>query len=206
MLRQIAAGQFREAIATVKRDIALPAVLGRICPAPCEKMCRRGDLDAAVSICLLKRLVADVDLASSEPYSPPCEAASGKRVAIVGAGPTGLSAAYYLAQFGHACEIFDENALPGGRLLRETTDAELPRNVIDAEVAAIERLGVVLHLDKRIAAEFGLGRLAVALRRRAAGVRHCRWRDERADGNVRPTDGVGAAGFAARHSGDASHF
>ena len=92
MLRQIAAGQFREAIATVKRDIALPAVLGRICPAPCEKICRRGDLDAAVSICLLKRLVADVDLASSEPYSPACEPASGKRVAIVGArsdGPLG---------------------------------------------------------------------------------------------------------------------
>ncbi len=159
MLRQIAAGQFREAIATVKRDIALPAVLGRICPAPCEKTCRRGDLDAAVSICLLKRLVADVDLASSEPYSPPCEAASGKRVAIVGAGPTGLSAAYYLAQFGHACEIFDENARPGGRLLRETTDVELPRNVIDAEVAAIERLGVVLHLDKRIAPRSGLADL-----------------------------------------------
>jgi NADPH-dependent 2,4-dienoyl-CoA reductase/sulfur reductase-like enzyme/ferredoxin len=159
MLRHIAAGQFREAIATVKTDIALPAVLGRICPAPCEKTCRRGDLDAAVSICLLKRLVADVDLASSEPYSPPCKAATGKHVAIIGAGPTGLSAAYYLAQFGHTCDVFDENQRPGGRLLRETTETELPRDVIAAEVATIERLGVVLNASTQIAAELGLAGL-----------------------------------------------
>jgi len=159
MLRQIAAGQFREAVATVKRDIALPAVLGRICEAPCEKTCRRGDLEAAVSICLLKRLAADVDLASSEPYLPPCKPATGKRVAIVGAGPTGLSAAYYLAQFGHACDVFDGNERPGGRLLQQTTDAELPCNVIEAEVAAIERLGVVLHVGARIATETGLAGL-----------------------------------------------
>jgi ferredoxin len=159
MLRQIAAGQLREAIATVKRDIALPAVLGRICEAPCEKVCRRGDLDAAVSICLLKRLVADVDLASPEPHSPPCRAATGKRVAIIGAGPTGLSAAYYLAQFGHACEVFDENERPGGRLLQETADTELPRAVVEAEVAAIAALGVVLHAGVRISPESGLADL-----------------------------------------------
>jgi ferredoxin len=150
MLRQIAAGDLRGAIATVKRDIALPAVLGRICPAPCEKVCRRGDLDAAVSICLLKRLVADVDLTSGDPYSPPCRPASGKRVAIVGAGPSGLAAAYYLRQFGHDCTLFDENAEPGGRLLHETTEADLPRSVLAAEVAAIARLGVALELGARV--------------------------------------------------------
>ena len=176
MLRQIAAGQFCEAIVTVKRDIALPAVLGRICPAPCEKTCRRGDLDAAVSICLLKRLVADVDLSSSEPYRPTCEAASGKRVAIVGAGPTGLSAAYYLAQFGHTCDVFDENKRPGGRLLHETADVDLPRDVIAAEVAAIERLGVVLHANTHVAAEPGLAESANPLRCRVAGVRDSRQR------------------------------
>jgi ferredoxin len=159
MLRQIVAGQWREAIVTVKRDIALPAVLGRICPGPCEKVCRRGDLDGAVSICLLKRLAADVDLASPEPYTPECKAASGKRVGIVGAGPTGLSAAYYLSQLGHACEVFDENPTPGGRLLRETTESGLPREVLAAEVAAIQRLGVVIHTDTRIEAAGGLSEL-----------------------------------------------
>ena len=150
MLRQIAGGDLRGAIATVKRDIALPAVLGRICPAPCEKVCRRGDLDAAVSICLLKRLVADVDLASGDPYSPPCRPASGKRVAIVGGGPAGLAAAYYLRQFGHDCTLFDENATLGGRLLYETSEADLPRSVLTAEIAAITRLGVALELGARV--------------------------------------------------------
>jgi ferredoxin len=150
MLRQIAAGDMSAAIATVKRDIALPAVLGRICPAPCEKACRRGVADAAVSICQLKRLVADVDLASGEPYRPPCQPSPGRRVAIVGAGPTGLSAAYYLAQQGHACTLFDENATPGGRLLRETTEAELPRDVLAAEIGTILRLGIQLHVNARI--------------------------------------------------------
>ena len=145
MLRQIAAGQLREAVATVKRDIALPAVLGRICPAPCEKVCRRGDLDAAVSICLLKRLVADLDLASGDPYVPACQPATGKRVAIVGAGPTGLSAAYYLRRAGHDCTLFDANPMPGGRLLDDTADGKLARDVLETEVATITRLGIAVE-------------------------------------------------------------
>jgi len=93
MIRQIANGDLRDAIETIKKDIALPAVLGRICPAPCEKSCRRAAYDEAVSICLLKRYAADVDLASAKPYLPDCSPSSGKRVAIIGAGPAGLSAA-----------------------------------------------------------------------------------------------------------------
>ena len=150
MLRQIVAGQFRDAIATVKRDIALPAVLGRICTGPCEKVCRRGNLDAPVSICLLKRLVADVDLASRDPYSPARAPDTGKHVAIIGAGPTGLSAAYYLRRQGHACTLFDENPLPGGRLLKETTEAQLPRDVLQAEIATITRLGIRLEMSHRV--------------------------------------------------------
>jgi ferredoxin len=150
MLRQIAAGDLRGAIATVKRDIALPAVLGRICPAPCEKVCRRGNIDAAVSICLLKRLVADVDLASAEPYAPSCRPDSGKHVAIVGGGPTGLAAAYYLRQHGHACTLFDENLQLGGRLLHETTEEDLPRSMLEAEIAGILRLGVIARLGSRL--------------------------------------------------------
>ena len=109
MLRQIAASEPVNAIATVKHDIALPAVLGRICPKPCEKGCRRTGADGPVAVCQLKRFVADQDLACDEPYVPPCDAATGKRVAVLGAGPTGLSAAYYLAQRGHACTLFDDH-------------------------------------------------------------------------------------------------
>ena len=150
MLRQISSGDLRGAIATVKHDIALPAVLGRICPAPCENICRRHDLDAAVAICLLKRYVANVDLASGDPYLPPCLPPSGKKVAIIGAGPTGLAAAYYLAQAGHACTVFDEDDQPGGRLWFETTAEELPRDVLAAEIAQITRLGVEMQMKNRI--------------------------------------------------------
>ena len=150
MLRQIAAGQLREAIATVKADIALPAILGRICPAPCEKVCRRTGLDGAVAICLLKRFVGDADLAEKDPYLPECLAASGKRVAVIGGGPTGLAAAYYLAQLGHACTIFDDNDALGGRLHRETNEDELPRDVLRAEIAQIARLGMEVRLNTRI--------------------------------------------------------
>ncbi|MFZ5830133.1 MAG: FAD-dependent oxidoreductase, partial [Planctomycetota bacterium] len=119
MLRQIAAGDLRGAIATVKADIALPAVLGRICPAPCEKTCRRTTTDGAVAICQLKRFVADADLATPNRYVPPCDAESGKRVAIIGGGPTGLAAAYYLRQQGHACTIYEQQNQLGGRLRSE---------------------------------------------------------------------------------------
>ena len=125
MIRQIAAGDLEAAIATVKQDIALPAVLGRICPAPCEKACRRRQHDEAVSICLLKRYVADVDLQS--PISLICRSATpnrGKRVAIIGAGPAGLAAAYYLQQDGFECTVFDDHEEPGGMLRYGVPESE----------------------------------------------------------------------------------
>ncbi len=142
MLRQIAAGKLRDALVTVKQDIALPAVLGRICPAPCERACRRADFDQAVSICLLKRYVADVDLASARPYLPGCKPARHQKVAIVGAGPCGLAAAYYLSQDGFACTIYDAHDKAGGMLRYGVPRQELPEGVLDAEIAVIERLGV----------------------------------------------------------------
>lgn len=150
MTRQIVRGELRQAIATVKSDIPLPAVLGRICPAPCEKGCRRGEADAPVSICLLKRYVADADLATDEPWQPACEASTGRRVAIVGAGPAGLSAAFYLLQRGHACAVFDDHPKPGGMLQYGVPEERLAREVVDAEAALIERLGAELRLGTRV--------------------------------------------------------
>ena len=148
MIRQIIAGDLTEAIKTVKKDIALPAVLGRICPAPCEKACRRAGFDEAVSICLLKRFVADHDLASKEPFVPKCKTDTGKKVAIVGAGPAGLSAAYYLKQAGHACMVCDENAEAGGSLRKEDCT-----DVLDSEIALIEKIGVEFKLGSKLDVE-----------------------------------------------------
>jgi len=142
MIRQIRDEKFRDALITVKQDIALPAVLGRICPAPCEKGCNRNQHDEAVSICLLKRFVADWDLAQDDPYLPLQSPSSGKNVAIVGAGPAGLSAAYYMAQMGHTAVLFDDHPKPGGMLRYGVPEDKLSRDVLDAEIAQIFRLGV----------------------------------------------------------------
>jgi NADPH-dependent glutamate synthase beta subunit-like oxidoreductase len=159
MLRQIAAGDLRGAIATVKADIALPAVLGRICPAPCEKVCRRAGLDGPVAICLLKRYVADTDLVSGNVYLPPCRPSTGKRVAVLGGGPTGLSAVYYLAQQGHAVTVFDENEHLGGRLRRETSAERLPVEGLDAEIATITALGIEVCTNSRVGSDFSFSDL-----------------------------------------------
>jgi ferredoxin len=156
MIRQIAAGDLSGAIATVKWDIALPAVLGRICPAPCEKACRRRQHDEAVSICLLKRYVADVDLQLPAPYLPTRAAGRGKRVAIVGAGPAGLAAAYYLQQGGFECTIFDDHEEPGGMLRYGVPEANLPRDVLAAEIAQIQKLGVTFRLGTRVGVDVSM--------------------------------------------------
>jgi len=150
MIRQIAEGSLRDAIATVKRDIALPAVLGRICPKPCERACRRAAFDDAVSICLLKRYVADIDLQSANPYLPPCKPGQDNRVAIVGAGPAGLAAAYYLQQDGYKCTIFDDHEKPGGMLQYAAPEQELPGDILEAEIALIMKLGVQFQGRTRI--------------------------------------------------------
>lgn len=159
MIRQIGAGALHDALVTVKEHIALPAVLGRICHAPCEKACRRGHHDDPVSICLLKRFVADLDLASEQPYLPPCLPDSGRRVAIVGAGPAGLSAAYYLRQLGHACVVMDEREHPGGLLRYGVPETALPRDVLDAEIDVVRSLGVEFHQETALGRDVSLSAL-----------------------------------------------
>ena len=163
MIRQIAGGSLRDAIVSVKKDIALPAVLGRICPKPCERGCRRAVFDEPVSICLLKRYIADLDLQSANPYLPTCKLSRGKQVAIVGAGPAGLAAAYYLQQEGFNCTVFDEHERPGGMLRYAVSQQQpfdvaqggervepLPPDVLDGEIALIEKLGVQIRCQTRI--------------------------------------------------------
>jgi len=149
MNRLIAKGDFSKAIEVVKRDIALPSVLGRICPAPCEAACRRKQVDEAVSICHLKMFVGDHDLKDNKPYSPLLEPLSGKKVAVIGAGPAGLAASYYLQIKGHQAVIFDKKSQAGGEL-RLIDKQILPTSVIDDEIAQILATGVELRLNQNI--------------------------------------------------------
>jgi len=150
MLRQISLGKMRNALIIAKQSVALPAVLGYICPELCEKSCRRKAKDESVAICKLKRFVAEDDLLSESPFIPPIAAATGKKIAIVGSGPAGLSAAYYLLQKGHACTIFDDREKPGGMLRYGVLEIDLPRNVLDAEIGIIRKMGASFEMGKRV--------------------------------------------------------
>jgi len=159
MMRQIHSGDLRDAIVTVKSAIPLPATLGRICPELCEKGCRRNHLDDAVSICSLKRYVADKDLESAAPYLPPRAAATGKRVAIAGTGPAGLTAAWFLLQQGHAVDLFDDHPLPGGALRYQIGEDRLPRAVLDGEIALVKALGATFIMNVRVGVDPTLAQL-----------------------------------------------
>lgn len=159
MLHLTAAGKFHEALVTVKEMIALPATLGRICPELCEKGCRRNQRDGALSVCMTKRYVADVDLAEAEPYRPGCLPDTGKRVAIVGAGAAGLSAAYYLARRGVGVTLYDDHEKPGGMMRYAISEEILPHDVLDAEIATITALGPVFEGNRRMGRDFTLGDL-----------------------------------------------
>jgi ferredoxin len=159
MIRQIESGELDAATATVRHALPLAAVLGRLCHHPCEKGCRRGANDDPAAIRELERFVADRDLALPQPYAPPLAPDTGKSVAVVGAGPAGLAAAWSLRQHGHAVEVFDRHASPGGslRLLEET---ELPRAVLAAEVARVAALGVRFHGGEELGRSLALPDLA----------------------------------------------
>jgi ferredoxin len=152
MNRLIAEGKFAESLKVVKEEIAIPLILGYICPAPCEKACRRGDIDDPVSICMLKKYVAAEDL-KDEVYLPEKKAKSGKKVAIIGSGPGGLSAAFYLLKLGHNCTLFDKNAEAGGTLRYEILENQLPNEAIDKEVNLIKKYGAEFKFNTTISSE-----------------------------------------------------
>jgi NADPH-dependent glutamate synthase beta subunit-like oxidoreductase len=143
------AGRFHEAWLTLVRDNPLPAVHGRVCYHPCETACNRLYVDGAVSIHAVERYLGD--LAASEGWTLPVDKpASGRRVLVVGAGPSGLSAAYHLARLGHTVEIRDAGQLPGGMLQFGIPAYRLPRADLSKEVRQIEAMGVRIVLDHRV--------------------------------------------------------
>lgn len=153
MNRLIANGEFEKSLQVVREEIALPLILGYICPAPCEKACRRKSIDGAVSICLLKRFTAQDSERREANLIPEIEK-TGKKIAIIGTGPAGLSAAFYLLRAGHDCVLFDKNELAGGAMRYSIAEEKLPREMLDAEIDGIRKMGAVFKLNTPINSDF----------------------------------------------------
>jgi NADPH-dependent glutamate synthase beta subunit-like oxidoreductase len=143
------AGKFRDAWERLVRDNPLPAVHGRVCYHPCESACNRGELDSSVSIHAVERFLGDKAAAEGWPL-PRADAPSGKGVLVVGAGPSGLSAAYHLARMGHAVEIHEAGPVAGGMMHFGIPAYRLPRDVLLHEVARIEAMGVSIITNHRV--------------------------------------------------------
>lgn len=157
--RYIASGEPHRAMEVIASRLALAGSLGRVCPRLCEQNCRRCELDQGLTIGALHRYAADVDLDGPNPFLPNRIGASGKRVAIVGAGPAGLSAAYYLQQQGHACTIFDAHQQPGGMLRYGIPEYRLPKGALDAEIDAVRQIGADFRMGVRWGSDFTLAQL-----------------------------------------------
>ncbi|RLC66055.1 MAG: pyridine nucleotide-disulfide oxidoreductase [Chloroflexi bacterium] len=150
----IARGAYKEAVELIKETLPLPAVIGRICPHPCEETCRRNLVDQPISICRLKRFASDYELLNKEGFVPTIKPRTGFRVAIIGSGPASLSAAYYLIQKGHEVTIFEALPKPGGMLRYGIPDFRLPKEVLDREIATITELGVAIKTNQALGKDF----------------------------------------------------
>ena len=140
-------GKFKEAIAVIKERNPFPATMGRICFHPCESKCRREQVEEPVAICALKRFAADYDRESNDPHVPEVAPRKSEKVAVVGAGPAGLTGAYFLALKGYPVTIFEALPVAGGMMVVGIPEYRLPRKVIQDEIDTILKMGVELKLN-----------------------------------------------------------
>ena len=149
----IANGEYDSALKIIKSNIPLPAAIGRVCPHPCEKACRRKNVEEPINIAQLKAFAADMDL-NKDSYVPECKESTGKKIAVIGGGPAGLSAAYYLTIMGHEVTVYDMMEKMGGMLRYGIPQYRLPKEILDKEIAIIEKTGVKLVNNVKLGKDF----------------------------------------------------
>lgn len=154
----VANGQYEEAIKVVKDVIPMPASIGRVCPHPCETACRRQNVDEAIAIADIKRFIGDIDVKNGT-FVPEVKPSTGKKVAVVGSGPAGISAAYFLAMEGHKVVVFEEKPFPGGMLRYGIPQYRLPKEILDAEVATLEKMGVKFVYNMKLGEDMSVSYL-----------------------------------------------
>ena len=141
--------KFTEALAVVREKVPFPSVLGYVCSHPCESECRRGKVNEPIAICSLKRFIAEQDGSWETKVASPTH----KRVAIVGSGPAGLTAAYYLAKLGHSITVFEALPEPGGMMRVGIPDYRVPKEVVKKEIEEILKIGIEIKLNTRIGSD-----------------------------------------------------
>jgi formate dehydrogenase beta subunit len=150
-------GKFQESLDVIRERLPLPGVVGRVCVRPCEEHCRRTNLDEPISIKFLKRFVSDYELEKNkEPHYLVEAAEKTGSVAIVGAGPAGVTCAYHLARKGHQVTIYEKLGEPGGMSAVGIPDYRLPRHILRGEVEQVQKLGVTIHYDTQVGKDIKL--------------------------------------------------
>ena len=155
----IKAGKYREAVELFKKDHPFPGVCGRVCHHPCEGACTRKGVDEPLAIMNLHRFLADWDQESGQPFLPPKKDPRPEKVAIIGAGPAGLTCAYFLALEGYQVTVFEKLPVLGGMLTVGIPAYRLPRSIIEAEIETIRALGVEFKTGVEIGKDFTIGEL-----------------------------------------------
>jgi len=155
-IEQIKNGDIEGALLTIKESCPLPLSIGRVCPRPCEEVCRRTIVDEPVGINILKRYCADYELENNRRLKVPVLPDTGHRVAVVGGGPSGLSCAYYLRRLGHNVTIFESQPELGGMLRYGIPEYRLPKKILDWEIEGILNLGIEARKNVKLGEDFNL--------------------------------------------------
>lgn len=155
-LAHVADGNYEAAVRVIKDRNPFPSVCGRVCPHPCESECRRSLVDEPVAINNVKRFAADWDAARDQPWIPRVGEPTGKRIAIIGGGPSGLSAAFYSALAGHTVTVFEKQPHAGGMMRYGIPAYRLPKDTLDQEIGIVESMGVQVVTGKALGTHLNL--------------------------------------------------
>ncbi|NDV20568.1 NAD(P)-binding protein [Pseudodesulfovibrio sp. JC047] len=159
-IEQVSRGDYAGALETIRERIPMPLSIGRVCPHPCEEVCRRGHVEEPIGINMIKRFAADWEMHSGQRLPIACAPDTGRKIAVVGGGPAGISCAYFLRRLGHSPTIFESMPALGGQLRYGIPEYRLPKDILDWEIQGILDLGIDVKYNTFFGTDFSLSTLS----------------------------------------------